>query len=605
VSDNTLQLSFDWGNNVEKKDNHGEKTMKFIDVAKTFDQIEKVTGRLKITQMLADLLKRTAPSEASIISYLSLGQLNSPYIGTQFNIAEKNMISVVAALTKESESDVKQKVKTVGDFGSVLESGGWKPKGDLTVSQVYKELQKIEKISGTGSQEKKGKELQSLLEHLDPLSAKFVCRVVIGKLRLGFSDMTLIDAFSWMEVGDKSLRKSIEDSYNICADIGLIAQTLKEGGIKAIEKMGIKVGIPIRPAAAERLPTAKAIIEKIGDCIAQPKLDGFRLQIHINKTGNKPKIEFFSRNLLDMTHMFPDLATAAERIKVKELICEGEAIVYDPNTGNFLPFQETVKRKRKHGIEKAAEQMPLRVFLFDLLYVDGHEYLRKTHAQRRDKLLSLFKNEPEDAIQVIEEKKIKTAQELEDYFNANIAAGLEGLVLKREDSIYQPGKRNFNWIKLKRQEEGHLEDTIDCVILGYYAGKGKRAKFGIGAFLVGVYNKACDCFQTVAKIGTGLSDTEWKGLKKKCDKLFVANKQNNVDCPKELYPDVWTVPELVCLIRADEITSSPLHTAGKTEKDLGFALRFPRFMGYRLDKGAFEATTAQEIKTLYKHQFKQ
>jgi len=241
--------------------------------------------------------------------------------------------------------------------------------------------------------------------------------------------------------------------------------------------------------------------------------------------------------------------------------------------------------------------------LFDLLYVDGQEYLTKTHAQRRKKLLSLFKNAPADTVQVIQEKKIKTAQELEDYFNQNIAAGLEGLVVKREDSVYQPGKRNFNWIKLKRQEEGHLEDTIDCVILGYYAGKGKRAAFGIGAFLVRVYNKKLDQFQTIAKIGTGLSDAEWKKLKKECDRIEVRNRPVNVVCPKELYPDVWTAPELVCIIRADEITLSPLHTAGKTEKDLGFALRFPRFMGARPDKSPEQATAVKEIKGLYKDQF--
>jgi len=580
-----------------------EENVKFKTVAETFDQIEQVSGRLEITRLLAQLFKSATPAEASIISYFSLGQLHPPYIGTQFQMAEKILIDVVAQLTKITENTVKQNAKKLGDIGSVLESGGWKTDEELTVSQVYCDLKRIEDISGTGAQAAKSKSLQALLKNLDPLSAKFVARIVIGKLRLGFSDMTIVDALSWMQVGDKSLRKIIENAYNVCADIGFIAKTLKQDGVKAVENMTVQVGIPIRPAAAERLPTAKAIIKKIGPCIAQPKLDGFRLQIHVDKTTKKPKIEFFSRNLLDMTYMFPDLAKAMEKLKVETLICEGEAIVYDPNTGSFLPFQETVKRKRKHGIEKAAQEMPLRVFLFDLLFLDGKEYLTKTHAQRRKKLLLLFANKPEDTVQVIDEKKIETAGELEDYFSQNIAAGLEGLVIKREDSVYQPGKRNFNWIKLKRQEEGHLEDTIDCVILGYYAGKGKRAQFGIGAFLVGVYNKKEDLFQTIAKIGTGLSDSEWKELKKKSDGIAVKNKPHNVVCPKELYPDVWVSPELMCLIRADEITLSPLHTAGKTKDKQGMALRFPRFMGYRKDKSPHDATTVKEVKGLYKDQF--
>ncbi|PKN03430.1 DNA ligase, partial [Candidatus Dependentiae bacterium HGW-Dependentiae-1] len=546
---------------------------------------------------------QATPTEASIICTLSVGQLNPPYIGTQFAIAEKNMLKIVAELLGESEKAVQHEVKKLGDVGLVVQTGSWHPKDELTVHAVYKSLHEIERVSGTGSQEERAKLLGDLLKNLDPISAKFVVRIVLGKLRLGFSDMTIIDALSWMEVGDKSLRPIIEDAYNMCADIGLIARTLKQEGIDALKNMKIHVGVPILPAAAERMPTARAIIEKIGHCVAQPKLDGFRLQIHIDKTGAKPKIHFFSRNLQDMSFMFPDVTQAVAKLDVELFIGEGEAIVYDVHAGNFLPFQETVKRKRKHGIEEAMAELPLRVFMFDLLYLNGHSLLEKTHAERRKKLLAIFKGSHDDRVQVIDEKEIRTAKELEDYFNQNIASGLEGLVVKKEDSIYQPGKRNFNWIKLKRQEEGHLEDTIDCVILGYYAGEGKRAGFGIGAFLVGVYNKKEDRFETVAKIGTGLTDIEWVALKHRCDMFSVKEKPKNVVCVKDLIPDVWVSPEIVCLVRADEITLSPVHAAGKTGDHLGYALRFPRCMGYRDDKAPTEATTVTEIERLYKDQF--
>jgi DNA ligase-1 len=290
-------------------------------------------------------------------------------------------------------------------------------------------------------------------------------------------------------------------------------------------------------------------------------------------------------------------------LKVDSLICEGEAIVFDKNTGHFLPFQETVRRKRKHGIEEAVQELPLQVFIFDVLYLNGKELLTATHEERRAKLLSLFKGLRSDVVMPIEEKRIMTARQLEDYFAANIAAGLEGLVVKRPDAVYQPGKRNFNWIKLKRQEEGELEDTLDCVVLGYYAGEGKRASFGIGAFLVGVYNAKLDCFETIAKIGTGLKDADWVDIKKQCDKVRIKEKPKNVVCHKDLYPDVWVAPEIVVIIRADEITMSPVHTAGATEHELGYALRFPRFMGYNVEKSAHETTTVQEVKKLYKDQF--
>jgi DNA ligase-1 len=338
-------------------------------------------------------------------------------------------------------------------------------------------------------------------------------------------------------------------------------------------------------------------------CYAEPKLDGFRVQIHLDKTGHEPKIHFFSRNLQDMTAMFPDIAKEIVKLDVKELICEGEVLCYDNNTGGFLPFQETAKRKRKHGVDEITQEFPAKVFLFDLLYLDGKEYLNTQYLDRRAALKKMMRTVSSEQILVNESREMTSGKMLYDYFVEVVANGLEGLVVKRPNAIYQPGKRNFNWIKLKRQEEGHLEDTIDCVVLGYYAGKGKRSSFGVGAFLVGIYSPKMDVFQTVAKIGTGMTDDEWRTLKVKCDNVRVATQPKNVVCPKELEPDVWVNPTIICRIRADEITLSPLHTAGKTTTQLGYALRFPRFMDYRLDKSLKEATTDDEVKRLYEDQF--
>jgi DNA ligase-1 len=240
--------------------------MHFDAVAYTFDQIEATSSRLEMTRLLAELLKGATPSEAALICNLSLGQLHPPYVGTQFNVAEKNMYKVVARLLGESEHAIQTQAKKQGDLGLVVAHGSWRTREQLTVHQVYKALYDIERMSGTGSQEEKINALEQVLRSLDPLSAKYVVRVVLGKLRLGFSDMTLIDACSWMETGDKSLRATIERAYNVCADIGYIVATLKEKGVKALEHMHMQVGIPVRPAAAERLPTAQAIIDKIGHC---------------------------------------------------------------------------------------------------------------------------------------------------------------------------------------------------------------------------------------------------------------------------------------------------------------------------------------------------
>lgn len=549
--------------------------MKFEVVVESFGKIEKLNSRNQIMELLAELFHAASEHDAQMLTYLSLGQVRPTYQGSQFNIAEKTIKKI-----------------TLGnpDYS------------DLTLKEVFDQLVTLQTISGEGSQEERVKFLENLLHKVSPSGADFIVRIILGKLRTGFSDMTLIDAFSWMLVGDKSLRKEIEHAYNICADLGLIAYTLKKDGIKGLENIHITLGIPILPSLAERLATAQEIVDKLGHCAAQPKLDGFRLQVHINKQSKE--IFFYSRNLVNMTPMFPELTHAAEQLNIENAIFEGEAIVFDESTGAFLPFQETVKRKRKHDIEEVAQQFPLKLFVFDLLYLNGESMLNKSHETRRKLAAAFLSENHRDTISLIDEKIVTTGTELEDYFLTCLEEGLEGLVVKKMSAHYQPGKRNFNWIKLKRtQESGTLTDTIDAVVLGYYHGRGRRAAFGIGAFLIGVYNKRSDRFETIAKVGTGLSDAGFKEIKALCDANKVDHKLFNVDCPRELYPDVWVQPKIIWTVIADEITRSPLHTAGKTEHELGYALRFPRALEQRPDKDENQATTVDEIKHMFNNSY--
>lgn len=577
--------------------------MYFSQVAHAFEEIESMSGRLAMTQKLADVFRGLSAQESRIISYFALGSLDAPYKSMQLNIAKRGVLEIISRLTQKPVSEIEIILQTDGDLGLVVQRL-WQGADQLvTVEEVYAQLSAIVHVNGVGSTDAKLQGVVRLLEQLDAVSAKYVVRIISKTLRLGFSDMTVLDAISWMETGDKSIRLYLEQAYNICADLGLVVYTLKEDGLDAVKRMQPQVGIPIRPAAAERLPDAQAVIEKLGHCVAQPKLDGFRLQIHLDKTGPEPVISFYSRNLLDMSAMFPDVVHQISKLPVQNLICEGEAIGYDQATGVFLPFQETVKRKRKHGINQAIDDIPLHVYLFDVLYLNGKPLLDATHSQRRQELELLMNHVELDTLFVIEERVVDTAEELNNYFLKTIGAGLEGLVVKRLDAQYQAGKRNFNWIKLKRQTGQKLGDTIDAVVLGYYFGQGKRAGFGIGAFLVGVFNQAQDRFESVAKVGTGLTDIQWVSIKKLCDQSVADKQPDNVLVARDLQPDVWVYPEIVVIIRADDITQSPLHTAGKTEDNLGYALRFPRFIDYRVDKSPSEVTTTDELKQLYKNQF--
>ncbi|MCL4380310.1 ATP-dependent DNA ligase [Candidatus Dependentiae bacterium] len=578
--------------------------MKFSQVAATFAKLEAESSRITMMHELGKLLAASDTESIRPIVYMAMGTINPPYLPTQIGLAGKSVAKVIAELLAVDLAEVARWEKQYGDLGTVvLQHYHHTGSSALSVITVYDTLVAIAQTQGVGAQEKKQELLQQLLAKVSAEQACYIIRIIVGKLRLGFSAMTLIDALSWMLVGDKKARAVIENAYNLCADLGYIAFIAKRAGIAALEQVHIEVGIPIRLAAAERLPTAAAIMEKLGAAVAEPKVDGFRLQIHADLTKKDPVIRFFSRNLVDMSASFPDLVDAIAQLPVKTIIFEGEAIAYNPSTGEFVPFQETVRRKRKHDIADVATQLPLKVFAFDLLYLNGKLLLEESLVVRREQLKKVLAHHTErSTITAIQEIAVHDVATLERYFYECLEHGLEGVMVKRPDSPYQAGHRNFNWIKLKRQEHGHLEDTIDCVILGYYTGQGKRTGFGIGAFLVGVYNDKIDALQTIAKIGTGLTDEQWRELKSKLDAYAVAHKPALVQCDPALVPDGWVSPQIVVMVRADEITRSPIHTAGKTAHELGYALRFPRFMGYRPDKSMNDCTTVDEIKHLAKDQ---
>src|SRR3990172_3612876 len=587
--------------------------MLFSKLAQYFSRIEATPKRLEITAILADLLKESSPEEIDKICYLVLGQLAPLYEGVEFNLAGKILLREMTDAYMVPGAEVEKIAKEKGDLGDVAEELAKRSKvsgSRLTVGQVYAKLRQIAEDSGTGSQERKVREMAGGFQSLHPLSVRGVARIPVASLRLGFSDKTILDALSVAEAGDKSLRPLIERAYNVSADIGRIAQFVKSKGAKGIEKIEVTVGVPVRMAAAERLPTPAEILEKMGGKLAaEPKYDGFRVQVHLDKSRKQAAlaglvgvekgswVRIFSRNLENTTPMFPEIAAAAQKLAAKSLIFEGEAIAYNPDTEEFEPFQETAKRKRKYGIKEKAVELPLKVFAFDLLYLDGRDLTREPYETRRRALEKLVSGH-EDTIILAEERVFTNAKELEKFFLEEIEHGLEGIMTKRLDGVYQAGVRNFNWVKLKRVEEGKLEDTIDCVVLGYYTGRGKRTQFGIGGFLVAVYDDKNDTFKTISRVGSGLTDEEWREMKKRVDALKTKEKPKNADVAKEHNPDVWAEPSIVVAIRADEITKSPLHTAG------GLALRFPRLMAFRDDKNPEQATTVAEMEELFRQQRK-
>jgi len=593
--------------------------MSFKDLAFFFEKIEKTKSRLEITELLAKLFKKLNPNELEMTIFLLQGRVAPLYEKVEFGMAEKMVIkAVVSALNLENKFFMKEYKKN-GDLGETVEYfkkqfTSFEEK-ELKIEEVFNTLYQIAIASGEGSQERKINLLSSLIRQLDPLSCRYLVRIPTGVLRLGFSDMTILDALSWMEKGDKSLRDVIETAYHVRPNLGYIAKVIKEKGVYFCKKIMPSVFTPILMMKAERLSSAKEILEKIGPCAIESKYDGFRLQIHYSK--EKDEVKIFSRNLEEVSAMYPDIVLGVKNeIKVKNIIFEGEAIGFNPQTGDFLPFQETVQRKRKYGVEEKSKEIPLKLFAYELLYLDDSNFIHRPFEERRkalEKVIGQKKDIFQSTILLSPQKIVSEEKKIELLFDEAVSRGLEGIVAKKLDGVYQAGARGWNWIKFKRSYSSKIEDTVDCLVMGYDVGKGKRASFGIGAFLVGVFDEENDSYVTVAKIGTGLSDEEWRLLFQKCQKIKTKTRPKNYLVDKTMECDVWVLPSLVVEIRADEITRSPVHTAGRKMKKTktgqaeevdvpGFALRFPRLQRFREDKSFSEVTTLKELESLYQSQ---
>jgi DNA ligase-1 len=390
------------------------------------------------------------------------------------------------------------------------------------------------------------------------------------------------------------LREKIEAKYNIHADLGKVATLLTQHGIKGIDKIDIEPGVPIRPTLAERLPLSTEIIEKLGKCMVETKLDGFRLQVH--KKGNT--ISIFSRNLESMTDMFPEIVQAAKKeLDAKDCILEGEALAMNEETNEFFPFQITIQRKRKYDIEEKAKELPLKLFLFDAMYIDGKNIMSLPFHERRERLKKIIMKG--ETIELTKGIVTDKAKEIDTFFNENVSEGLEGIMCKDLNAPYIAGARKFAWIKLKRSYKGELQDSVDLVILGFYKGKGKRTEFGLGGLLAGVYDTTRDEFKSVTRIGTGFSEQMLQELHDLLMKHKIDHKPARVD--STVVPHVWVQPKFVVEVRADEITQSPMHTCGK-ETGTGYALRFPRILKLRNDKEPEQATSVKEIIAMYQNQ---
>ena len=580
--------------------------MEFSIISEMFEMMEKTTKRIELTNILVELLKKTPKKIIPNVVYLLQGIIRPNFEGVELGIAEKLAIRAISKSAGLPIKKIEDDYREGGDLG-LTASNILKIKTQttftaekITVERVYETLFKIAKLEGKGSQDLKMKYISSLLNDATPLEAKFVLKILLGTLRLGIAENTVMDALAIAFTGKKENRVQIENAYNVSSDLGKVSLIVATDGIDEIKKFKISLFSPIRPMLADRVQSEKDVIKKMPEqFVAEYKLDGERVQIH----KQSDKIVLFSRRLENITQYYPDIVERiGKTLNVNEGIFEAEIVPINENTGEFLPFQELMHRRRKYKLDKAVSQYPITVNFFDVLYYDKKDCLNLECSERR-KILEQIVHE-DNFSKLVPMLFVKNENEVEDFLENSINAGCEGLMLKAPSAPYRAGMRGSNWLKLKREYRNELGDSLDLIVIGAYFGRGRRTGL-YGTLLLATYNPEKDNLPSICKVGTGFTDES-------LDQLYqiLSNKvtlKKNPRIVSEMEADIWFEPELVLEIVASEITLSPIHKTGLDliRKSSGFALRFPKFTGkIRYEKAVEDASTGEEVFALYKRQSK-
>lgn len=585
--------------------------MRFRDLAEAFERLEQTSKRLELRTALVDLLHRSAPSELDRILYLAQGLLRPEYEGVELGVADSLARRAVAQATGVDEMRVLRQSKASGDLGLTTEEllgavRRLEGAPTLSVANIYEGLVRVAEAKGPGSQEIKVTILTDLLARCSPREGKFLVRLVLGTLRVGVREMTILDALAEAFAdGSKEARTSIEAAFNLSSDLGLVAGRLAAQGLGGLGTIGVEVGRPIRPMLAEREPTISKVLDRLGGRAAvEFKYDGLRVQAHVPRSG---PVRLFSRRLEEISGQFPELvAELPAAINGAPAIVEGECVPVDPDTDDILPFQLVSRRRgRKHDLARLQEEVPVCLFLFDVLLSEARPVLDRPFPERRRVLERVLR--PTDRVRLAVQRVVTSVEEAQSFFDEAVAEGAEGIVAKslKDGSSYRAGARGFWWIKYKRDYTVGLTDSVDGVVVGAFHGRGRRAG-RFGAFLLAVYEPAHARFESFCKVGSGFDDAALAAMPSRLRPYRTDARPPEVETGTT--PDVWFRPGVVLEVRGAELTLSPVHRAalGTIHSGAGLALRFPRFTGrLREDKSPTQATTSRELLQMYRSQVRQ
>jgi DNA ligase-1 len=582
--------------------------MNFIELANAYQELEKTSKRLKKTLIVSKLLKVTPEKDLEAVILMLQGRIFTANDEREIGVASKLVIKAIAAATGHTTTSIEDLWRKKGDLGLVAEHlSSSKQQNtlfseDLTVSAVFKDLRKMAEIEGTGSTDQKIKMISKLISMAKPLEARYIARAVLQDLRVGVATGTLRDALAWAyldeveqnyDEANDSINPSNREEYNKhlgilqaaldkTNDFLLVAKTARKG-LSELEKIKLELGNPINVMLAQKVNTVQEAFEAVGRPAAlEYKYDGFRMQV--NKDGKN--VVIYTRRLENVTAQFPEIKEVIlKNVKTESCILDCEAAGYDSKTGKYTPFQQISQRiKRKYDIEKMAEQLPVELNVFDIIYYDGKDVLNEPFIQRRKIIEKIIKQVPKKIV-LAEQLITDDDKEAERFFKKSVSLGNEGIMFKTLNGIYKPGSRVGSMIKLKASM-----DEIDVVVVGAEWGEGKRSGW-LTSFTFACRDESGE-FLELGKVGTGLKEKKEEGLSfeemTELLKPLIITQEGK---------DSTVKPKIVISLKFDEIQKSPSYSSG-------YALRFPRVATLREDRSTEDILSLDELEDLYYKQKK-
>jgi len=583
--------------------------MEYSVLASVYDRLAATPKRLEKTWIIHEFLKEVKKEELEDIILLLQGKVFPVWDRKKLGVSSRLVLKAIALATGNSPESIEREWREIGDLGEVAliltrkKTQSTLFQQDLEVGKVLRNVRKLASTDGQGSVDTKIKLIAELLSCARGREAVYIVRTVLEDLRVGIADGTLRDGIAWAMFGDdmgfiynegeitvenreqyNAIADTIQSAFDLSNDFGHIASVAREKGLSGVRNISISLGNPIKVMLGPKALSSEDAIKTVGlPAQLEFKYDGFRMQVHKQEDG---RIRVFTRRLEDVTDQFPDvIEKVAQLVSGKTFILDAEAVGYNPKTGRYMPFQHISQRiRRKYDIEKMAQEFPVELNVFDIIYYNGSSLIHTPFGKRRELLEQIIIEDPL-GIRLAVKKVIAEEEEVDAFFKESLEKGNEGLMVKRLDAPYKPGSRVGYWVKLKP-----VMETLELVIIGAEWGEGKRARW-LSSFTLACVDED-GRFVPLGKVGTGIKEKSeeevtFHDMTELLTPLIIAEKGKSVTI----------IPKIVVEVDYEEIQRSPTYGSG-------YALRFPRVVGIREDRLAEDASTMRQVEELFHSQRK-